>query len=188
MCTWEWRVDTPPGCLARGLPPRACLPHHGVYPRIAMLVTCLGTRVADSFVMIAGSWERHLRWLHTERGPWWLCLLPSAPPRGTAQWSLVLSISRSSPAPHLRHSGTRASLGCGSNLAPLGRSLALVHRFALSTLFVPSSPCRDTAFCPMELLPLPVWLVSCGTPFLGYSDAPSGGHSVTDLMTGRCSV
>ena len=124
--------------------------------------------------MIAGSWERHLCWLHTERGPWRLCRLPSAPPSGTAQWSLVLSISRSSPAPHLRHSSTRASLGCGSNLAPLGRSLALVHRFALSPLSVPSSPCRDTAFWAMELLPLPVWLVSCGTPFLGSSDAPSG--------------
>ena len=81
---------------------------------------------------------------------------------------------RSSRATHLHLSCTRASLACGSNLAPLGRSLALVFRFALSSLCARSSRCRDTAFSPMEQLALPIWMVSCLTPCLGSFHAPLG--------------
>ena len=89
MCTLDTTVDSTPGCLASC--PRAGLPRHGVYPRIAVLVTCLGTSLSDSALLIAGLWERHLRRLHAARGPWWLRRLRSAPPRATALWSLVLS-------------------------------------------------------------------------------------------------
>ena len=85
----------------------------------------------------------------------------------------VLSTRRSSPAPHLCHSSTRACVACGSHLAPLGRTLALVLRSALSTICVRSSLYHDTDFSPVELLALPVWLVSCLTPCLGSIHAPS---------------
>ena len=93
-------------------------------------------------------------------------LLCAASRIGTLVHGAKLSARCSSPAPHLCHFGTRASLPAGFNLAPLGYSLALMVRFALSTLSVRSSLCGGTALSRVELLALPILLVSCVTPCL----------------------
>ena len=140
------------------------------------MVTCPGTRVSDSVLLIVGSGERHLCRLHTARSA--LAALPPSLCAASRSGLLVpcahLSSRRLSPAQHSRHSCTGESLASGSNLAPPGRSLALVVRYGLSTLSFRSSLCQDTPFSSVELPALPVWLVLCLTPCLESFHAPSG--------------
>ena len=85
--------ELPAGLPLEGLPPRACLPRHGVYPRVAVSATCPGPRVSDSVsvLLTAGSRERRRLRLHGGRGLWQFRCLRTARPHVAALWPFGLS-------------------------------------------------------------------------------------------------
>ena len=96
-----------------------------------------------------------------------------------------LSARRLLPAPHSCHS--RISCLWAYFGAPRPQLGPRAPPCSLSLLTVLSALCWQTAFSPVELLALLIWLVSCLTPCPGSIHAPSGAAvSCPSLLQGRC--